>query len=168
MGTGPPVAAQVTGPDTPLQEKAIFPEHTKKTSQSFLKSEAFWFSFKAFFSKPRRSLSTLPNENNRTMGKSFSRCENVGMTWTFPVATMERGRKGLFLNHKPRKYIPSGFQKGAKIHIVPETPEENQVQNPREVVSGRQSTRLVSIILLGDTTIYPWQGAGHNICVCKW
>lgn len=68
---------------------------------------------------------------------------------------MERRRKRLFLSHKPRKYIPSGFQKGTKIHIVPETPEENQVQNPREVVSGRQSACLVSIILLGDAILYP-------------
>ena len=40
-GAGLFAPAQVTGPDTPLQEEAIFPEHIKKTSQSFLKSEAF-------------------------------------------------------------------------------------------------------------------------------
>ena len=64
MGTGPPVAAQVTGPDTPLQGEAIFPEHTKKTSQCFLKSEAFRYSFKASFQSQGEASVHLPNENN--------------------------------------------------------------------------------------------------------
>ena len=123
---------------------------------------------KHLFKAKEKPQSTCLMRTIRAMGKSLSRCENVGMTWTLLVGTMERRRKRLFLSHKSRKYIPSGFQKGAQIHVVPETPEENQVQNPREVVSGRQSACLVFTILLGDTTIYPWQGAGHNICVCKW